>query len=538
MDSALQRYALCIGGLLLLLLTSRFIYRYRGHLHPLQTAFRLQFLYRNMGRLPIPIAVWSLCFVAANIFILFKSPTLRSVRAGYLVIFNIQPLLLAVHSDLLIDLLGASRHSYFFFHRAAAWTTAALTAFHSIGMVLNGRSFSFSSLGNILAFSAACAVQLLILASFGFFRNRFYEVFIVLHYCLAASAAVGIAWHLRSVFDFSNPGYLEVYCVSFVTVFLILCVYRTCYLICRNLKGGRLASVSVRPSDRDTVAIKVTVNLPRPLRVAAGQYINLTVPSLDASSSIQSHPFVVTSWSKDRQKSLDLFVERRRGFTRKLHLADSQEGRHAIVSGPFGRRVSLLEFDFVLLLASGYGIAAQAAYLRELVSGGNRQKAHLVWLISKRDIVNPAGKWLLNPVLDQDTKKARSILTLVQTQLTGLQMILISIFDNVGSLEGTPSAADSTVAKTFGGRARLYKGKPDLKAIIRKGMQDCLCEERSRNGRLLLLVSATLEARLHVKRALRSYLKELKAGSDPRTSYGSCNNSIDVSIEELDFQPE
>lgn len=153
MDLALQRYALCVGGLLLLLLTSRFIYRYRGHLHPLQTAFRLQFLYRNIGRLPIPIAVWSVCFLAANIFILFKSPTLRSVRAGYLVIFNIQPLLLAVHSDVLIDLLGASRQSYFFFHRAAAWTTTVLTAFHSIGMVLNGRSFSFRSIGNISAFS-------------------------------------------------------------------------------------------------------------------------------------------------------------------------------------------------------------------------------------------------------------------------------------------------------------------------------------------------------------------------------------------------
>ncbi|ELQ33925.1 hypothetical protein OOU_Y34scaffold00845g4 [Pyricularia oryzae Y34] len=212
---------------------------------------------------------------------------------------------------------------------------------------------------------------------------------------LTASAAVGIAWHLRSVFDFSNPGCLEVYCVSFVTVFLILCVYRTCCLICRNLKGGKLASVSVSLEPSHLVAIKVTIHLPRPLRIAAGQYVNLTIPSLDASSSIQSHPFVVTSWSKDRQKSLDLFVERRRGFTRKLHLADSQEGRHAIISGPFGRRVSLLEFDFVLLLASGYGIAAQAAYLRELVSRGNRQKAHLVWLISKRDIINPAGQWLL-----------------------------------------------------------------------------------------------------------------------------------------------
>lgn len=182
-------------------------------------------------------------------------------------------------------------------------------------------------------------------------------MFIVLHYCLTANIAVGIVWHLRSVFDFSNPGYLEIYCVSFVTVFLILCVYRISYLICRNLKGGRLVSVSVRPLDCNTVAIKITVNLPRPLRVTAGQYINLTVPSLDALSSIQSHPFVVISWLKDRQKSLDLFVERRRGFTRKLHLADSYKGRHAIVNGPFGKRVSLLEFDFVLLLASGYGIA-------------------------------------------------------------------------------------------------------------------------------------------------------------------------------------
>lgn len=98
---------------------------------------------------------------------------------------------------------------------------------------------------------------------------------------------------------------------------------------------------------------------------------------------------MVISWAELPQDSLELFIEPRRGWTRKL-LYHAQHGRteHSpvLLSGPHGKSVCMDGYGSVLMIASDFGIAAQLPYLKRLIHGYNARqletrRIHLVWQI-------------------------------------------------------------------------------------------------------------------------------------------------------------
>ncbi|KAL9101088.1 MAG: hypothetical protein Q9163_003618 [Psora crenata] len=213
------------------------------------------------------------------------------------------------------------------------------------------------------------------------------------------------------------------------------------------------------------------------LDIRAGQ---LWIPSISFWSFLQSHPFTIASWgNSEKNTSLDLLIEPRKGFTQKLYACGEnysekpgkgtdtilqepastainqrisqdildelveQEGRStaldsqqswgnsfkstelkqpgrtetsqrpleeaaanaiqpkfgyksyegepqssdfrlAIFSGPHGTGVSVGDYGKVLMIAVGFGIAAQLPYLKELVRGFNNyqvltREVRLIW---------------------------------------------------------------------------------------------------------------------------------------------------------------
>ena len=135
-------------------------------------------------------------------------------------------------------------------------------------------------------------------------------------------------------------------------------------------------------------AIIVNVALSRPLFVRAGQQVNLWLfmPSTSFRSLFQSHPFVVASWSDVPQSSLDLLVEPRQGLTQHLLTRSGLQNNSCPVlfNGPHGISVPVGEYEVVLMIASGFGIAAQLPYLKQLLHGYNSRRVrtrriHLVW---------------------------------------------------------------------------------------------------------------------------------------------------------------
>ena len=205
-----------------------------------------------------------------------------------------------------------------------------------------------------------------------------YEVFIRTHQVLAVLAAYSIWRHLVST-PLLPRIYIYIFAGTFLSTFLLQCGF----FLWRNKAVGRSFPHASMIHINDTVKIHLTLS--RPLKVKAGQYIELWAP-VSFWSLWQSHPFVVTSWSEGEQSALDLFIEPRQGFTRKL-LEHSQSNRPpclALFSGPHGTSAPVGEYETVLMVASGFGIAAQLSYLRQLLYGYNAcktrtRRVHLVW---------------------------------------------------------------------------------------------------------------------------------------------------------------
>lgn len=156
-----------------------------------------------------------------------------------------------------------------------------------------------------------------------------------------------------------------------------------CRIIIRNgCLGYGLPQADILDSNE---IMHIKVKLQRPLRVEAGQYVNVwfLMASVNPWSLVQSYPFVVASWSDKPQSSLELVVEPRRRL--KKDLATLTNGCFAVIDGPHGVSINVGEYDVVLMVASGCGIAAQLPYLLQLLHGynGRRVRArriHLVWV--------------------------------------------------------------------------------------------------------------------------------------------------------------
>ena len=172
-------------------------------------------------------------------------------------------------------------------------------------------------------------------------------------------------------------------------------------------------------------AVRIRINLQRRLKISAGQYINLWVPSVSFWSFAQSHPFMVISWAVQKQDSLDLFVEPCSGLTKELlNHAKRSHAIHPLImfSGPHGRSIPMEGYETVLMVATGFGIAAQLPYLKRLIHGYNARdvrarRIHLVWQIENKGKpvlgawsvmrltwaeVGAAGQSLLNGALVED----------------------------------------------------------------------------------------------------------------------------------------
>jgi NAD(P)H-flavin reductase len=141
-------------------------------------------------------------------------------------------------------------------------------------------------------------------------------------------------------------------------------------------------------------AVRVRIQLQKPLDVKAGQAINLWmwIRSVSFWSFLQSHLFVVISWAEKPQEHLDLFIEPQRGLTRDLlYYAKSGHAMNPLVlfSGAHGKSIPMDDCENILMVASGFGIAAHLPYLKQLIHGYNAREVcarriHLVWQV--RDI--------------------------------------------------------------------------------------------------------------------------------------------------------
>lgn len=162
--------------------------------------------------------------------------------------------------------------------------------------------------------------------------------------------------------------------------------------------------------------------------VKAGHYVNVWIPSVSPLASFQSHPFTIAAWNEGPTTQLDFLIQPRDGFTRALFecadeyqmeteqssieensstanrafgfakrncdIPDGSDYRLALITGPHGLSVDAGSYGTVLIVASGFGIAAGLPILKELVQGFNESNVrtrhvHLAWQLDALGIPVP-----------------------------------------------------------------------------------------------------------------------------------------------------
>lgn len=212
-------------------------------------------------------------------------------------------------------------------------------------------------------------------------KLRWYEVFLRLHQGLAVVSVYGIWLHIapQILLPRIHLYVLIGLAVTGIIMLSLLTIHRN------GMIWHKIPRADIMHAEG---AVLIRVILSRPIRVRAGQYISLwlLVPSTSISSLIQCHPFMVASWSADVVDKLDLLIEPRKGLTRRLLRCSPtpQNLCPALFTGPHGNSVPVGDYEVVLMVASGYGIAAQLPYLKQLLHDYNRRSArsrriHLVW---------------------------------------------------------------------------------------------------------------------------------------------------------------
>ncbi|PVH67378.1 hypothetical protein DL98DRAFT_643971, partial [Cadophora sp. DSE1049] len=322
-------------------------------------------------------------YIAGNSFCLgFRADIAKAgVRAGNLSLINMIPLFSGPHLGSLADLLGISLSTFRLMHRSAGIMSCSLVLFHVLAVFVSHTAFSLRGIANLSAVVSGASLGLIILMSWSWspLRRWAYEIFLRLHQLLAAIVAISALLHVPSAL------FPRLYFYISLAIFTATVVYEGISLLYRNgvvarAKGRKLPRVGEvfkYPGDDDNSPVQLTITPQEPLRMDAGQYVNIYIPSVGLRSFIfmQTHPFVVASWTGKRQTKLELVIEPRRGWTKLLQShashASGQSGKlgRVIFTGPHGTAVPVANYEHIFMVASGYGIIAQLPLLERLVQG-------------------------------------------------------------------------------------------------------------------------------------------------------------------------
>ena len=191
-------------------------------------------------------------------------------------------------------------------------------------------------------------------------KHYLYEIFQKSHYALALFIVYAL-WRHLTVNIFLGRLYLYIG----ASILVITTFSRYARLLLRNGTWGRPYAPTKIMKVRD--AVRIQINVPRPWKVRAGQYVYIWMPGVSPSSLLQSHPFMICWWDHDTEgqgSNIYLLIKPKSGFTQNLVRHAGSLALRCWVDGPYGKSVQMEEYGSVLMFASGIGMAAQVPYIK------------------------------------------------------------------------------------------------------------------------------------------------------------------------------
>ncbi|KAK3672624.1 hypothetical protein LTR78_007436 [Recurvomyces mirabilis] len=391
-------YAIALGSLLILLLSWNLAAALGHHGRPILALARkclsqTLISVRLNGSSDVSVAAGLLiaALAAANILacvIFVKDVPTLAQRSGTLALINLVPLYLGGSRSLWINIAcGVSHPVHGFAHRWIGRICLALAISHGLARLsmLEWKATYMHVILMVLLCLLGTASTILL-------RRRFYEVFVKSHVALSAGLQICLWLHISKGKNF------ETLCLGLAALlWSIHYAFWVARLAIRNL-GGRTVPpgsiVALTDQGGSVKALALKISLRRPWRLSHGQYIYITIPSVPRTvgSAVQSHPYMI-AWAPEVADKitteLHLLVQCQRGFSDVLRLARATAT--IWIDGPYGRGPKLDDFDKVLFLASGAGVAAHLLAIRHLLQGHNARTAQvrrlsLLWVLESEGL--------------------------------------------------------------------------------------------------------------------------------------------------------
>jgi predicted ferric reductase len=235
---------------------------------------------------------------------------------------------------------------------------------------------------------ASIAFLLLILVAMPWIRWLSYELSIQAHLLLGIFMAVMVWMHMDRQSGFNAV------CLMVAAILLALnSAMHALKFALRNLVAGQPLALAEVVKHKG--AVELTIRPARPWKVRPGQYIYIRAPGVRPLSFAESHPFALMWWEDGpdgKAVTISVLAKIESGFTRALSTIPHKQLR-VLIDGPYGQCKDINDYDYVIMIATGIGIATQLPYakgfLRRRVAeqkaaaakglGMRQQRISLVW---------------------------------------------------------------------------------------------------------------------------------------------------------------
>lgn len=221
-------------------------------------------------------------------------------------------------------------------------------------------------------------------------RSFSYELFVLQHIA-AAAVFLWLLW--MHVPDYAQYNiWFAIAALSFDKIFMYGWTAWTNFPASKKTGSGLAKFIGHRAEIRavNTEMTEVLVHDVQ-FKWAAGQHIYLRIPSI---GPLEAHPFTIASACHDTSNAstIQLLVEKRGGFTKRLHAAATKQqnkGVTAIITGPLGRPPTWAAFETLILISGSTGITFTLPILESIVNNTDGlscvRRIEMLHVVRKRD---------------------------------------------------------------------------------------------------------------------------------------------------------
>ncbi|WVQ93403.1 hypothetical protein IAU59_000473 [Kwoniella sp. CBS 9459] len=319
-------------------------------------------------------------------------------RTGIMSFYNL-PLLwcLAGRNDVILWLTGWSYTSLNLLHRWVSRVTVAQAIIHSAAYTWLERDYlaeSFKERYWVTGVVATVLMSLMIPLSVRPFREKFYEIFLLIHIVFALASLVMLWYHV-----FIMDGQYDPFIWASVAVWVLDRFVRVCrvFVLTRKAlsRSGKNTTATISSIGDDRGLIRLSIETSLKITPKPGEYFFLYTPF--SVKPWENHPFTLASWQvNERSTTLNFLVAPLSGATKRwqkkiLRQGERTTGMRLLLEGPYGSSHPVEMYDRVLFIAGGSGITSALPYLYKLrqiaaqVPEPITREITLVWIVKDRN---------------------------------------------------------------------------------------------------------------------------------------------------------